>query len=496
MALTLLLVHVTMWQFTPSRLTLRLRPAIARWLLLRGRIGRYAILAISLGLSPLASGVYVSADGSGQALIFPYYTVRSTDGNFYNTYISIANQSSDTKALRVRVRSGWESAEAASFNLFLSPGDMWTSAIVPTSTAARLVSQDRSCTSPPFTSSPGEAPGIGLVDGFLMDRAREGSIEVLEMGVLVGASAALVLQTPGGEPANCAGVQGAASLDIGAPTGGLTGTLTLINVSSGLDFTAPAEALAELASRHYYRPAADPYPDLGVAEVDPVSVVVANGFIYRSTWARPVDAVSATLMRSGWSLEYVLDPATRSRTDFVVTYPTRPHYVSATTTVQPPFAQDCTGSGAGAQTELVEVRYFNREAGGAPYLDGRLLGFACRGSVTLDIKSTPPLVDTAVLGSKSRAMLSILVPESFTNGWLRFGLPRARSLTSLPTSSRVNIATGVTTSGSHTYTGLPMTGFWVRTFENGSLTCSSGTCQGNYGGLFPLTYTRTITPAN
>jgi hypothetical protein len=71
-----------------------------------------------------------------------------------------------------------------------------------------------------------------------------------------------------------------------------------------------------------------------------------------------------------------------------------------------------------------------------------------------------------------------------------------RVMTSLGSSTRLALATGAVTTGSHVFGGLPVVGFTVRTFENGTLACSTGACQGNYGGAFPLKYRRNITPAN
>ena len=34
----------------------------------------------------------------------------------------------------------------------------------------------------------------------------------------------------------------------------------------------------------------------------------------------------------------------------------------------------------------------------------------------------------------------------------------------------------------------------IRTFANGTLTCASGACQGNYASLFDHAYTNNITP--
>jgi hypothetical protein len=66
---------------------------------------------------------------------------------------------------------------------------------------------------------------------------------------------------------------------------------------------------------------------------------------------------------------------------------------------------------------------------------------------------------------------------------------------SLARSVRIDALTGTATIGAHVLHGLPMTGFTVRTFTNGTLHCSAGTCLGNYGGAYPLDYRRVIEPA-
>jgi hypothetical protein len=58
----------------------------------------------------------------------------------------------------------------------------------------------------------------------------------------------------------------------------------------------------------------------------------------------------------------------------------------------------------------------------------------------------------------------------------------------------MNLATGTVTTGAHAFTGLPVVGFAVRTFVNGTLSCGAGSCQGNYGGSFPLKFRRSISP--
>ena len=65
-------------------------------------------------------------------------------------------------------------------------------------------------------------------------------------------------------------------------------------------------------------------------------------------------------------------------------------------------------------------------------------------------------------------------------------------MTSDATSTMLRHATGEIVTGPHTFKGLPVTGFSARIFRNGSLRCDVGTCQGNYGGAFPMKSRRDI----
>jgi len=83
-----------------------------------------AVLAAAAGS---AHAVYVNQNGQGQALIYPYYTVQGG----HNTYVSVVNTTSAVKVVKVRFREGKASAEVLDFNLYLSPNDVWTGAVVP-----------------------------------------------------------------------------------------------------------------------------------------------------------------------------------------------------------------------------------------------------------------------------------------------------------------------------------------------------------------------------
>jgi hypothetical protein len=469
------------------------------------------IAAIAAALaSPATLGVSLNPDGFGQALIYPYYTVRSVGGNAFHTYLSVGNSTSDAKALRVRIREGRNGREALSFNLYLAPNDMWAGAVVPTADGAQLVTADASCTDPPFPNGALALRRDAFTDGLgdTLDRTREGFVEILEMATLTGQAASAIGHDPAGVPIDCGYLRATPDPAVAAPTGGLWGTLTLINVNSGQDFTLDATALDSLASRSYFRPAADPYPDFAAAEIDPVSVVLgeryARGHLHRSTWSRPQDAVSAVLMSSSWTFDYTVDPETASATDFVVTLPTRHYYVLPNETIAPFYSPagwspTCAGAGSSRPGEALAAITFNREE-----LDSACRAFfdlpcstpgalcAASGVASMLPAGRPPESTSSVLGSTTLGMAGVdgRWNALASGGWTRIVPTSINAITGkfgpLPGSVRVDLDSGQTLAGEFTFFGLPAIGFSVRTFNNGRLSCGGGACQGNYGSAFPM----------
>jgi hypothetical protein len=105
-----------------------------------------ALAALLLAIPLSCGAVFVSADGLGQALIYPYYTAQSSGGSAYNTLFSIVNHTADAKSVRIRFREARNSRPVAEFNVFLSPHDVWTAGVIPTASGARLITHDVSCT--------------------------------------------------------------------------------------------------------------------------------------------------------------------------------------------------------------------------------------------------------------------------------------------------------------------------------------------------------------
>lgn len=480
-----------------------------------------------------AHAVYQDPNGNGQVLLYPYYTVQQSGGNSYNTYISVVNTTTRGKAIKVRFREGKNSREVLDFNLFLSPNDVWTGAIIPadstTSSAGRLVTADTSCTNPAIPAAGIDFRNYAYVGaqadnaGAGVDRTREGYLEMLEMATVNNVAplnALTAITHVNGTPANCAAVQTttlAVTAPAGtftAPSGGLNGSYTLINVNNGADMGGNAFAFSNFRSTAGYTDIGDETYNLSSG--DPVSVVVSTQptgtTAYLATFTNPVDAVSATMMHSNVINEYVLDTATRSNTDWVMTFPTKRFYVTATAATTP-FTNKFTATGA---CELISFTYFNREEAGAtaaltdfsPSLPG-VSDALCWESTVVSIRNGA--AHTAVAGASgvlgSLNFQSINVRSGFQNGWanLFFNGTNATtvgitSLAGAGLANAINVNTGLAATTAQNYRGLPVIGFMARTLFNGTLSCSSAagasaSCQGSYGSLYDHKFLQVITPA-
>ncbi|HET7730312.1 MAG TPA: hypothetical protein VFK48_09790 [Usitatibacter sp.] len=497
-----------------------------------------AVLA-GLGAAGSAEAVYLNPNGLGQVLVYPYYTVQTANGNAWNTYLSVVNTTSRAKAVKVRVLEGKSSAEVLDFNLFLSPNDMWTAVIFPGTgdgAAARIGTTDTSCTNPvgglrldlggtgePFRNFQYDS-GVDARPGTGLDRTREGYVEIIEMGALSGSWATAVTHVAG-VPDDCTVVQGPSAAppagEIEAPTGGLSGTGTLINVNNGQDAGYKADALDAWSSVPQYSTPAETLPNIGAA--DPYSVVVKSGtspntgsamavtayrsnFVLTSGVVAGARAVASVYMHSSVINEYVLDTGSRSQTDWVVTQPVKRLFVGAT--FAQPYSRAFVTTGA---CEDIEFTFFNREeaqgsAAGAdfsPAPEGEV-GQICWETTVLSIRNgaahTTALAAgvSGVLGSRNTTVVN--VEPTFQNGWARMRfVGNGASVLGMGSSTSDIYGFGPLTTVAAgpiavTFFGLPVTGFMVRTFQNGGLTCTTGTCQGNYGSLFNHSYETHIVP--
>jgi hypothetical protein len=454
------------------------------------------VVALVAVLALPVQAMQLDPDGQGEILIYPYFSAQDSEGNDFNTYLSVVNSSPDAKALRVRFREGRNGHELMSFNLLLEPQGTWTAVVVPRTGGAGFITTDLSCTAPvPVSSVPFSANEYtGAFDdglGFDAARQREGYVEIFEMASFSGSAAMSCEQFR----------SSALPVTLQRPSGGLSGTLTLINVQSGLDFTVNATAISDAATGHYFRAPGDPYPDYNAAEIAPVATFfVGDDHLYRTTWVSPVQALNATLMVQAVMNEVILDRGTASGTDFVLTMPTRRMAGNA-----PPFHAFPEGSRDltfGIDFNDREKRRLSIFSGTCPFLcppgfeqAHMALRFATNvvGFRTTSEHSTGAPGVSDVLGSRNAWLVGMHTDAQ--NGAVSLALDSVPLEAPFPhLHHRIYPNDGTSVDARPSYWGLPVIGFMVRTFRNGTLSCGSGACQGNYGGAFPHKYKRVAYP--
>ncbi len=471
----------------------------------------YAALAGLGALSGMgaAEAVNLAPEGLGQALIYPYYTVRNGANGFaYNTLLSVVNTTGSAKAVKVRFLEGKNSKEVLDFNLFLSKKDVWTAAVVATANGAAVTSTDNSCILPTQLPAAGQ-PFVNFAyssDGAdsSLDRTREGYVEILEMATYFDDSTTAQIVThvngvPGQNGFTCSDLDdGQASTDAARSnvvTGGLFGGLTLINVFDGSAYSQDATALYHVFDNgNVYNNAGDIGPTFN--DADPaISVVIANGQAVITDWTittRPIDAVSAVLMHNQVMNEYATEPGLLANTDWVVTMPTKNQYVKVGTgTATPPFQRNFNGT-KGACDDI-SIDFWDREekknstpGGFSPPQPG-VTASLCWEANVITFKSA------GVLGSTNFNFLDVN-SKGFINGWAQLTFIYTNAKLVGGSTTTVNLLNGGQTSfpGSATYSGLPVVGFAVQSYNNNVIVVGGKNVQSTYGADFAHRFSTSV----
>ncbi|MET1080915.1 MAG: hypothetical protein ABWY06_23120 [Pseudomonas sp.] len=122
----------------------------------------------------------------------------------------------------------------------------------------------------------------------------------------------------------------AGAFALAPPSGGLSGSATLINVVQGTEFGYAPVVLDNFSDQNLVpRGSMLQTADLNMA-TPKTSLVFHEGKAVSSTWPFGVDAVSAVLMHASLRNDFVLEPITQSGTDRVVSMPTRMYYYGST----------------------------------------------------------------------------------------------------------------------------------------------------------------------
>ena len=486
----------------------------------------------ALGAAGTSQAVSVDANGLGQVLIYPYYTVRSTaNGGSYQSLISVVNSTASAKAVKVRFLEGKNSREVLDFNLFLSAHDVWVGGVVQTADGAGIFTPDKSCTMPQVSSDPNNpTPFVNFAytgsaeDGgdTSLDRTREGYAEVIEMSnILPGTPTFTTVTHVNGVPPCKSSILQSPSLttvnpqlaaDTVAPTGGIFGAITLVNSLAAIDVATEATALGDFTAQNLLAPEGNTLPDLSQVN-PPLSVVTSGNTTYVTDWttAFAQDPVSAVLMRNNVYNEFILDTATNSGTDWVVTMPTKRYYYQggqivdaggnvigvARTPGQTLFQRDFLN---GKACDDVSITRYDREEG--------TVASSTTFSPPPPTRSDSLCYEANVITFNNSNILastnSANIPTTFQHGWvaLNFPTPNTGAYHTLvggtTNTVTINPITGAVTGGTTTttaYNGLPVIGYAAQTFNNGTLTDTSGrNVFATYAGRVQHRFTRSITP--
>jgi len=456
-------------------------------------------LAGGVGAASVANAIYVNGAGTGEYLIYPYYTVN--DGN--DTLVSVTNTTGEAKAVKVRFLEAFDSAEVLDFNLYLSPYDVWTAAVQIDGTGAKVVTGDTSCTAPaiPAAGQPFN-PALTANDSVSgNDRVRTGYVEIVEMGVLTNAADIAAVTHVNGTPPGCATIQqafvsgkwagGGVNTDVAPPTGGLYGGGLIVNVNGGTNISYDATALNEYSEvpLHTDPGLANPdlantNPPLSLQQIDRSEVGDQFHEFFYSAPANGILAASAALQKTLLSNDYVTEAGINASTDWVITFPTKRPHTRPGGAIDPfQVSWDPTVSRA---CEPVGLRMWDREelepAGGLNFSpsfaqdltlcwEANIVGF--NGTSVFD--SDPSRVNVNGPGENGWARFDFV---SWTQGGGVASPYTPGLFVELDRTIAGDDAFGLSGTGAHQIWGLPAIGFAAVEFANGDV----GGLLSNYAG--------------
>jgi len=382
-----------------------------------------AAVIIGLIISGSAAAVSLNPQGTGQVLLYPYYTVNANQ----DTYVTIANSQFRPVVAKVRFLEGQRGRPVLDLTVVLRPHATWAAAVTLSSAGgAKLIVPDAACTSPSvpatgldFTASGYDGSGtIPADDGpHGIDRTKEGFIEVIGGASIFG-------DDPNTPPSvDCSTVFDqltAGSVELTRPDD-IAGSGAVIDVGSGTYYGYTASAIAQFTDQSLFDANWGPlHPSLAdandtndpdghpIARFHATSAEVPTIGELTSTYDDGVDAVTAVLMADSLQNDVIIDPALGAKTDWVLTMPTRRFYSDA---IYPEFDT----AGAAVTTDFIYAfNLYDRSGATHPFTLGTTI------SHDVEVFGFSPSAGptSPVLGST----LSITVSTDLANGSARLDL--------------------------------------------------------------------------
>lgn len=330
--------------------------------------------AMGAAALPAQAALNVANEGAGHILIVPYFSTQN--GN--DTLINLVNtDTTNGKAVKVRFRSALDSDDIFDFHVYLSPGDMWAAKVSMDADTGKSKMEfgDTSCTRPAKSVLNGAKFVTTRLDPALTDvekanLTREGYIEILNMADIMPGTAVFTavkhtlvsgVSIPPCTASTLEAIGTTATLfdDLTAPTGTLAANWTIINVPGAAAYSGTAVAItADTPTNVVYfdqnaltnNVGAGTLQDGAIASgAAAIGDVTADGVLLRAGygWANydlpdlstpyeaatltaddQADALSAAILRSAISNEFITLDSVSADTDWVISMPTRRYHVA------------------------------------------------------------------------------------------------------------------------------------------------------------------------
>jgi hypothetical protein len=474
---------------------------------------RKSALAALLSAALPASAMYVNPHGTGQALLFPYYTVNAGQ----QTVFSVVNTTGRTKIAEVSFRESYNGRAVLRFDVVLAPHDTWTATTIEHPELDRpvpiIVQRNAACTSPAANLWTGTLHGTLPYQEFLpfdytgnaadggsvsIDRAREGYFHIVERAELEGELDVAAKQR------NCAAFANLRVIASGPfvrpPAGGLRGSFAIVDVAEGTILGGNATAIDGFSTTTLLSATVDPpfYDAFGSANAggSPVGAqVFIDGKMVNLQFppSRAVDAISAVLMKDALLGDVTHESALGSNSEWVITAPTKRFHTDAARakTQLAPFSSAFNTTHPAASCSAFKPTLFDRQGraieltpdpAGSPQTSPLPQFALCHATDVVSFEPASGSSESAVLGARVSTYINKPRPATETGSLtLTLGTTTGSAQSFLPPG----------TSGPG-LRGLPVIGFEAIKYINANVTPG---VLANYTLTRPLTSASSCTSA-
>ncbi len=290
-------------------------------------------LLTGLLISISASGIELSDNGEGDAIIFPFYTVE----NEHKTNFKVTNNTMSVKSVKILFYESFLEIPTLDFNVYLAPMDSWDADMFatlsiwrPGNPAAELVFTDNSCA--PFVT-PGVQLRPFLIEtisspyGTDMDRLQTGSIVIMDMGEVVDPEAQNILFTDG-IPNDCQRIENNWRSPFGdwlddreysmsTINGGMSGELTVIDTVDNSSFSISPIVLNNSLQRDLHHDSPGSIRPSLQRDIEDTQIQF-NGETIEYTWGHDAQAVSALLQKTSITSSFDFTQADDTQINWVI----------------------------------------------------------------------------------------------------------------------------------------------------------------------------------